>query len=373
MLDALDALWTTNPVQHDGARWSIPESWVDLKPVQRPRPPIYLGAFTPAGLKRVGERADGWMAAVQVPGGVRLDALNWQRQAIDDAARAAGRDPSAIHTYVRINVAEGTPVDQVADAAAVAGRQRLPRRVRRPDVRGDRNRRPPGVGGTAAGLVSDGLLASASGARPGRRRIRRRGPAVRRPRRRRAEGRTARRQRRPATRCPSVAGASIAFALHNANKRSAVLDPADAADRERLIELAGTRRHRGGRRQSRRAAAFGTSCAELPSGSATWSRCRSPTSGRRARTRRGAPPTRCCTRMSTALSRTGPTSGTPGAAAERGSRRRPRRCRPPGRRWPPTITDCVAAQAITSTSPDSRRSCSRSIRRSGPRARPPSG
>ena len=43
LLDVLDELWTANPVQHEGTRWSIPESWVDLKPVQRPRPPVYLG------------------------------------------------------------------------------------------------------------------------------------------------------------------------------------------------------------------------------------------------------------------------------------------------------------------------------------------
>lgn len=116
LLDALEALWTASPVGHQGTRWSIPESWVDLKPVQRPRPPIYLGAFTPPGLKRVGERADGWMAGVQVPGGVHLEALNWQRGVIDEAARAAGRDPSAIGTYVRINVAEGASIDHVADA-----------------------------------------------------------------------------------------------------------------------------------------------------------------------------------------------------------------------------------------------------------------
>lgn len=121
LLDVLDALWTANPVQHEGTRWSIPESWVDLKPVQRPRPPVYLGAFTPPGLKRIGTRADGWMAGVQVPGGVRLEALNLQRRAIDDAARAAGRDPSVIHTYVRINVAKGTSVDEVADALQVLG------------------------------------------------------------------------------------------------------------------------------------------------------------------------------------------------------------------------------------------------------------
>jgi probable F420-dependent oxidoreductase len=116
LLDALETLWTTNPVAHQGERWSVPQSWVGLKPVQQPHPPIYLAAFSPAGLTRIGERADGWSAVVQVPSGVSLDMLNRQRQTIDDAARAVGRDPSAIHTYVRINVAEGAPVEQVAEA-----------------------------------------------------------------------------------------------------------------------------------------------------------------------------------------------------------------------------------------------------------------
>jgi probable F420-dependent oxidoreductase len=119
LLDALEQLWTTNPVAHQGERWFIPESWVDLKPVQQPRPPIYLGAFRSAGLKRVGERADGWMAVVQVPGGVNLDMLAWQRRKIDDAARAIGRDPSVIKTHVRINVAEDTAVEPVAEAVKV--------------------------------------------------------------------------------------------------------------------------------------------------------------------------------------------------------------------------------------------------------------
>jgi len=119
LLDALEQLWTANPVVHQGERWSIPESWVNLKPMQRPRPPIYLGAFRSPGLRRVGERADGWTAVVQVPGGVNLDMLNWQRHKIDDAARAAGRDPSDIHTYVRINVAQDTAVEPVAEAVKV--------------------------------------------------------------------------------------------------------------------------------------------------------------------------------------------------------------------------------------------------------------
>ncbi|RAV11595.1 LLM class F420-dependent oxidoreductase [Mycolicibacterium sp. GF69] len=117
LLDALERLWTTNPVTHDGERWSIPTSWVDLKPVQQPRPPIYLGGFTPASLKRIGQRADGWLPAVQVTGarGRAPEFLALQRRTIDDAARTAGRDPSHIHTYVRINVAEGASIEAVAE------------------------------------------------------------------------------------------------------------------------------------------------------------------------------------------------------------------------------------------------------------------
>ncbi|HEY6645638.1 MAG TPA: CoA transferase, partial [Mycobacterium sp.] len=60
---------------------------------------------------------------------------------------------------------------------------------------------------------------------------------------------------------PAVAGVSIPFALHNANKHSTVLDPDSAADRDRLVELAGTADivvDGGGR-----AAEYGTSCAAL--------------------------------------------------------------------------------------------------------------
>jgi probable F420-dependent oxidoreductase len=115
LLDVLEALATTDPVEHRGPRWSIPKSWVGLKPAQRPRLPVYLAAFTAPALTRLGRRGDGWLPAVQVPGGVDFEALRRQRRVIDDAARTAGRDPADIHTYLRINVAEGTSVDTVAE------------------------------------------------------------------------------------------------------------------------------------------------------------------------------------------------------------------------------------------------------------------
>lgn len=86
--DSLWVGWTTKPVQHEGAGWSVPESWVGLKPVQ-------------------------------VPSRVHLDALNLQRKVIDNAACTAGRDTSDIHTSVRVNVAEGTGVDEVAEVVRI--------------------------------------------------------------------------------------------------------------------------------------------------------------------------------------------------------------------------------------------------------------
>ncbi|MEC3917333.1 TIGR03619 family F420-dependent LLM class oxidoreductase [Nocardia sp. CDC160] len=116
ILDALEAIWTTDPAAYQGRYVTVPEHRSELKPVQRPRPPFYLGAFNPAGLARVGRRADGWLPVVPVPGppgwGSQLVKM---RAAVDQAAVEAGRDPKAIDTVVRVNVAAGTDLAVVAD------------------------------------------------------------------------------------------------------------------------------------------------------------------------------------------------------------------------------------------------------------------
>jgi crotonobetainyl-CoA:carnitine CoA-transferase CaiB-like acyl-CoA transferase len=107
---------------------------------------------------------------------------------------------------------------------------------------------------------------------------------------------------------PNVSGMSIPFALHNANKRSAVLDPDDATDRQRLIELAGTADIVV---DDGTLAAYGTSCAVLAEQfahlvalSVTDFGATGPHAAWRATDA-------VLYAMSTALSRTGPTSGTP--------------------------------------------------------------
>jgi crotonobetainyl-CoA:carnitine CoA-transferase CaiB-like acyl-CoA transferase len=110
---------------------------------------------------------------------------------------------------------------------------------------------------------------------------------------------------------PTVAGAGVAFALHNANKRTATLDAGRATDRDRFVQLAGEADILidGGRPGF--AAAFGTSCAELADRfvhlvtmSVTDFGATGPYVNWRA-----TDPVLCA--MSTVLSRSGPTTGTP--------------------------------------------------------------
>jgi crotonobetainyl-CoA:carnitine CoA-transferase CaiB-like acyl-CoA transferase len=65
------------------------------------------------------------------------------------------------------------------------------------------------------------------------------------------------------TRRPTLGGTGVRFALHNANKRSTVLDPSDPQDCARLIELAGGADIVVDSGAPGQAAAYGTSCEDL--------------------------------------------------------------------------------------------------------------
>lgn len=110
---------------------------------------------------------------------------------------------------------------------------------------------------------------------------------------------------------PSVDGVSVAFALHNANKRSTVLDPREASDRERFLELAGSADIVVDSGSPGQAAAFGTSCARLADQFdhlVTMSVTDFGADGPRASWRATDP---VLYAMSTVLSRSGPTTGMP--------------------------------------------------------------
>ncbi|PAZ14788.1 LLM class F420-dependent oxidoreductase [Streptomyces sp. SA15] len=115
LLDVLVAWWTANPVQHQGPLFTIPAGHVELKPVQRPHPPIFLGAFGRRALRRIGQRADGWMPVWWAPEAFPAAQLTEGWATVRQAAEEAGRDPDGIGVILRVNVAAGTPVTVVAE------------------------------------------------------------------------------------------------------------------------------------------------------------------------------------------------------------------------------------------------------------------
>lgn len=115
-LDVLFSWWSENPVEHHGEHWSVPASRVNVKSVQRPRPPVHLAAFSPAALRRVARRADGWLP-VHVPGASEFDpaALNGTMAEIRRHAAEAGRDPAELGAVLRINPVSPENLDETVE------------------------------------------------------------------------------------------------------------------------------------------------------------------------------------------------------------------------------------------------------------------
>jgi probable F420-dependent oxidoreductase len=60
-IDLVAAAFRDEYPVHDGARWHVRDLGVAPRPVQRPRPPIWVGGSTPAALRRAAGRGDGWL------------------------------------------------------------------------------------------------------------------------------------------------------------------------------------------------------------------------------------------------------------------------------------------------------------------------
>ena len=60
-IDAVAVAFEHEYPDHDGPRWSIHDMGLRPRPVQSPRPPIWVGGNTPGALKRAAVRGDGWL------------------------------------------------------------------------------------------------------------------------------------------------------------------------------------------------------------------------------------------------------------------------------------------------------------------------
>jgi probable F420-dependent oxidoreductase len=98
-LKLLKAIWTTDPVEFEGKFYKVPKSYISLKPVQKPHPPIYMAAFASPAMKRLATMADGWNpVAIPAAGMAQMFA------GVKQMAKEAGRNPASLAMVVRANV-----------------------------------------------------------------------------------------------------------------------------------------------------------------------------------------------------------------------------------------------------------------------------
>jgi probable F420-dependent oxidoreductase len=115
---ALRALWGDDPVEFHGEFTDVPPSRFLPKPVQRPAPPILLGATADAALRRAGRIGDGWISSS------RFDLHEVERAVttVRAAASDAGRDVDALRFVIRGVVRLGEEVrDENGERHALTG------------------------------------------------------------------------------------------------------------------------------------------------------------------------------------------------------------------------------------------------------------
>jgi probable F420-dependent oxidoreductase len=99
-LAVMKALWTQQRVSLDGEFWQLTDVAMEPKPVQKPHPPVWIGAAAPSALRRAARLGDGFFGS----GGAPIDRFGEQVRLIRAALAEAGRDPGAFPIGKRLYI-----------------------------------------------------------------------------------------------------------------------------------------------------------------------------------------------------------------------------------------------------------------------------
>jgi F420-dependent oxidoreductase-like protein len=102
----IQLLWSEETVTFHGEHYRLKDAPADPKPVQRPRPPIWIGSSGERyGLRVVARHADVWMNASLNPEDV--DELTRLSRVLDRHCTDIGRDPATIRRGVQFRLPAG--------------------------------------------------------------------------------------------------------------------------------------------------------------------------------------------------------------------------------------------------------------------------
>ena len=90
-LEAMKQIWTQQEAHYHGRYVHFDGIWSDPKPVQKPYPPVIMGASTPYGRERVAKYCDGW-----VPLDMMIEDLPAALADLHERVKKHGRKPEDI-------------------------------------------------------------------------------------------------------------------------------------------------------------------------------------------------------------------------------------------------------------------------------------
>jgi probable F420-dependent oxidoreductase len=119
-VEALRILWTQGDAAYRGDIVRFPAVRCEPKPLQKPCPPVLLGAHGPKAIERVARTYDGWMPLVQSP-----DQLRQEVEQLRTLARQHGRNREQFQISPLVDPGESGPSLVELKAFRDAGAQRL--------------------------------------------------------------------------------------------------------------------------------------------------------------------------------------------------------------------------------------------------------
>lgn len=101
IMDVIKALWSQPEAHYQGHFWQLEGTRMEPKPVQKPYPPLWLGARHANALRRAVRHADGWMGAGSSTTESFVEGVGQMRMFLEEA----GKDPSTFTISKRVYVA----------------------------------------------------------------------------------------------------------------------------------------------------------------------------------------------------------------------------------------------------------------------------
>jgi alkanesulfonate monooxygenase SsuD/methylene tetrahydromethanopterin reductase-like flavin-dependent oxidoreductase (luciferase family) len=110
-MQIIRSLWTQERTNFEGRYFTMKDAVANPKPVQKPYPPIWVGAGGPTMIKLTARHADVWN--VSGPAGRDVESATAASQQLDEACAVIGRDPGEIRRSVQVPT--GTDSNEIVE------------------------------------------------------------------------------------------------------------------------------------------------------------------------------------------------------------------------------------------------------------------